>query len=359
MVECPEMAPNDALAPPVAALAPPAPPAALVRLSAVESERLRALLEAAWAPETRRVYRWGWRRWVAWCEATGRQALPAVPEEVAAFVAEAVAGEVVGAGGERSDRRSAPRTPSASAVRTILAAIRWAHETARLPSPTTSIEVKHAWKGASAKLGLAARNPKAPATMDVLERLLGTIDRATPAGKRDAAILLLGFHGAFRRSELAALRWRDVTLTPGGIAIHLPKSKTDQAGKGHTVGVVEVDDPPALCAVRALEEWKEAAAEGATGSAVAASSRIFGVSARTIARLVQRTARAARLDAATFGGHSLRAGFVTEAYRRGASDAEVAGTTRHLSATTLMRYRREADPIAQGASRRMKKPPRT
>jgi integrase len=65
-------------------------------------------------------------------------------------------------------------------------------------------------------------------------------------------------------------------------------------------------------------------------------------------------ALAAGLDPARFGGHSLRAGFVTQAYRDGATDAEIMGTTRHKSTAMLARYRREADPVARGATPRIK-----
>jgi integrase len=323
----------------VADLAVSSPSTALARLAPAEQARVRALLDGAWARETRRAYGWGWRVFLAWCRATGRASLPAAPEEVALFV------EAQLSGGR-----------SAAAIRTMLAALRWIHEAAGWPSPTHDPAVRLAWKAASRALGLGAKRQKTPATMEVLARLVEQVDRMTLAGKRDAGVLLVGFHGAFRRSEIAAIRVEHVREVPGGIAVLIPKSKTDQSGEGETIGIAARGG--ALCAVQAVEEWRTASgvSTGRLFRAFALDGGLretFGGAA--VAGIVKCYATAAGLDATDFGGHSLRAGFVTEAYRRGASDAEIAGTTRHKSMTTLARYRRESDPVARGASRRMKK----
>lgn len=296
-------------------------------LSKEASDRLRAALEGAWSASTRRAYRWGWARFEAWAQEAGRRALPASPETVAAFL---------------TDVAERPKA-SAPALRTALAAIAWAHDLAEVVSPTRAPAVKLAWQSVRAKLGLAAAHKRDPLTLDVLQPLLAAVDRQTPRGKRDAAVILLAFHAARRRAEIAALRASDIRPVPNGIGVYIRRSKTDQEGEGAVVGVKTWPAKPELCAVKALRDWL--ATSKRTGE-----TSLFGIAGKTVDRIIQRCAEKAGLKG-NFGGHSPRAGFVTEAYRRKASDAEIMGTTLHKNTTSLAGYRREADPIAAGASR--------
>lgn len=291
-----------------------------------EAARVRNLVNEAWSKNTRRAYAWGWRVFEEWCVRNDVRPLPADPLRVALFI---------------EDRLSSD--PSAASIRTQLSAIRWIHEMAGFVSPTAHPAVKLAWKSAARKLGTGAKNPKAPATMDVLRQIIRKIDRSTVEGKRDAAMILVGFHGAFRRSEIAAMMPHHFRFVPGGISIFLPRSKTDQAGEGETVGIARHGGE--TCAIDALSAWSEVRLLGPT---------MFGVRPAQVASIVKRYAKASGFDPRLFAGHSLRAGFVTEAFRRGAGEVEIMGSTRHKSATTLARYRREADPIRRGASGRMK-----
>lgn len=319
------------------------PPDPLAILSPAEAERVRALLNSAWAPETRRAYVWGWGVWATWAEAHDKPVFPAPPGAVALWLS---------------------FVESVPTMNTVLAAIRWRHHAARAFSPTDAEEVKMAAKAVKRRLGTASHGAKSAITMDELPRLIAQIDRSTPLGQRDAALILLGWHAALRRSELAALRWNDLAKAPGGIAVTIRRSKTDQEGAGQVVGVESVGDD--LCAVAALAEWRKASREGqADDGPIFRSFETNGrltharLSAKSVAAVVKRYGEAAGLDPRKLGGHSLRSGFVTEAYRRHAGDVEIMGTTRHKNATMLERYRREADPVAHGASRRMRDRNRT
>ncbi|MGT2489218.1 integrase [Methylobacterium oryzae CBMB20] len=148
-----------------------------------------------------------------WCAQFGFRSLPANPEAVAAFiVSEAEAGRAASTLGRR------------------LAAIRYAHKLARAADPTDDEGVRAAMKGARRKVGVAPAQ-KAAATAEILAALLmRTPDTLT--GKRDRALLALGFAGAFRRSELVALDVEDLREDPEGLRVLVRRSKVDQEGRG-------------------------------------------------------------------------------------------------------------------------------
>jgi site-specific recombinase XerD len=163
---------------------------------------------------------------------------------------------------------------------------------------------------------------------------------------RNRAIILLGFAGAFRRSELVALNVGDVEETPEGMLVTLRRSKTDQEGIGRKVAIPRGE---IACPVAALRAWLDAA--GITEGAI--FRRIFNKRAQrvTTARLAARNiasvvkAGAARLgfDPGAFGGHSLRAGFVTSAVKRGANLIKITDVTGHRSLEMLKTYSRDAE----------------
>ena len=323
------------------ALVPRRLPPEAVPLEPERAAAVARLAAGARGASTNRAYAWGWGVFERWCAMEGRIPLPADAETIKSFVASQVA------------RVPAPAWASLGIQ---LAAVSTAHRHARCWNPVSDPDLHDVLTGARRALGVAARAPKAPAAEAELEAMIAGIDRTTLEGKRDAAVLLVGFHSALRRSNLAALECADFSPTPGGLAIHIRRSKTDQTGEGRVIGIAEHGGP--LCAVEALREWWQAA--GITDGLAFRAFAFDGVTvldhfgARTVERIVQRYAAAAGLNPRRFGGHSLRAGFVTEAIRRGAGDAEIMGTTLHASANMLVRYRREADPVARGASRRMK-----
>jgi len=136
----------------------------------------------------------------------------------------------------------------------------------------------------------------------------------TLAGKRDRALVLLGFAGAFRRSELVALRVADVDESQAGLRVIVRHSKTDQEGEGATVAIAR---GAVVCPVKALQEWLEAAgiSSGPVFRAVSKSGAVAeaGLSDRSVANIVKAMVGAVGLDATAFSGHSLRSGFLTSA----------------------------------------------
>lgn len=307
----------------------PTPAGALVPAATVQAEQEAAhafaLNEKASA--TRRAYGSDFAIFATWCRARGAEPLPALPEVVATFLA---------------SQAQAGVRPSTLGRR--LAAIAYAHKLRGITElPTTSETVKATMRGIRRTVG-SAKTKKAAATAEVLERLLATIQADTLTGRRDRALLVLGFAGAFRRSELVALRVEDLAETPKGLRVIVRRSKTDQEGTGQ---VVAIPHGARLYPVATLREWLAAAGitAGPIFRPIAKGSRILDMplSAHAVAKLVKRAADAAGLDARQFSGHSLRAGFLTSAAERGAKPARMMAVSRHKSLDVLMGYVRPVE----------------
>src|SRR4051794_39684033 len=196
----------------------PSPPAGDVRPEPMP-EAGRTYQRRGQEATTVKAYRSDARIFDAWCRAQGLMgSLPASPATVASFlVAEA----------ERGVR--------ASTLGRRAAAIRYAHKLAGQPDPTEGEDVRSALRGVRRTIG-AAQHRKAPATAEVLAAMLSHTP-ATLTGIRDRAIPALGFSGAFRRSELAALDVEDLADDPAGLRITIRKSKTDQEGRGQEIAI--------------------------------------------------------------------------------------------------------------------------
>ena len=163
-------------------------------------------------------------------------------------------------------------------------------------------------------------------------------------GLRDRALLLLGFAGAFRRSELVALDVADLEETDDGYKVTIRRSKTDQEGHGATIAIAR---GVTTCPVKAVKAWLHAAGitEGPLFRPVAKGGRLGAqrLTDKSVCDLVKAYAARLGLKAADFGAHSLRAGFLTSAARRGASVFKMRDVSRHKSMDVLQAYVRDAD----------------
>lgn len=159
------------------------------------------------------------------------------------------------------------------------------------------------------------------------------------AGHRDRALLLVGFVAALRRSELAALLVDRVNEHPNGLVLTIPRSKMNQSGMYTELVVLPRAGNPKRCPVRALDRWLELAAitEGPVFRRVTKGNRpgAKALNPESINQLVQKAVARADMKSEDYSAHSLRAGFVTYAHLRGASDRAIAHQTRHRSLATL------------------------
>lgn len=165
----------------------------------------------------------------------------------------------------------------------------------------------------------------------------------TLTGIRDRALLLLGFAGAFRRSELVALEVNDIERTPEGIKITIHKSKTDQEGQGQ---VIAIPNGVNFRVVDALMSWLNAAGitEGALFRSIKKGGAIqtAALTSRSVANIVKQYAGLAGLTVDDFSGHSLRAGFITSGAEAGADLFKLMEVSRHTHPKTVMGYVRNA-----------------
>jgi site-specific recombinase XerD len=291
---------------------------------ATDLTRAAQLARKEKAAATRRAYRSDFRIFEAWCRGRGVSALPATPETVAAFLT--------------SDVEAGSR-PSTLGRR--VAAIRYGHKLAGQPVPTDDERVKATMRGIRRSLGTAPRK-KAPATAErIIAMALVAGDDVK--GRRDRALLLIGFAGAFRRSELVALNVEDLEESELGFKITIRHSKTDQEGVGQTIAIVRGS---VTCPVAALKAWLEAA--GISTGPVFRSVKKGGVvagrlPAQSVADIVKDYAERVGLDPTLFAGHSMRSGFLTSAAKRGASIFKMMDQSRHRSVETLRGYIRDAE----------------
>lgn len=205
-------------------------------------------------------------------------------------------------------------------------------------------------KGTRRSLGVAP-SQKDPISPSELRTMVQSRPQ-TLQGLRDRALLLLGFAGAFRRSELVGLDVGDVTWGEDGLTVNLRRSKTDQEREGRKVGI-PFGSTPQTCPVRTLRGWLEAAelTEGSLfrpvkGSKVSAAR----LSYKAVARLVKRAAEAAGLEPSRLSGHSLRSGLATAAAKAGKSERSIMAQTGHRSAQMVRRYIRDGELFGENAA---------
>jgi integrase len=243
-----------------------------------------------------------------------------------------------------------------------LAAIRLMHVGAKLSSPHDALEVDEVMRG----IRRAWKRPvaqKAPAVDEEVKQMVDAVEPQTLKGLRNRALLLLGFAGAFRRSELVALDTDHLHERSEGLAVLIASSKTDQEGQGQVVAIPRVPDSP-YCPVQAVSDWLVAA--NISGGPVfrrlhrgdtVGHSRLTD---QSVALVIKTLAAKVGLDPGRYAGHSLRSGFLTSAARNRASIFKMADQSRHKSLDVLRDYVRSEerfdDHAAQGLLRRASGP---
>lgn len=231
-----------------------------------------------------------------------------------------------------------------------LISIRKVHIDKGLPSPVSDHLVKRTMQGIRRTFGVAQRRVKAIVKDDLLEMMV-LIDRQKPMkAARDRALLLVGFAGGLRRSELVGLRCEDLTEFDGGLELLLRRSKTDQEGAGRTVWIPHAKASD-RCPVQGLKRWREMAgiAEGWLFRPVNRHDQVVGtkpLTPQSVALVVKASVKRVRgkVAASKVSGHSLRAGYCTEAAMVGLQPWQIREQTGHKSDVTLARYIR---PVAK------------
>ena len=294
----------------------------------------RDVLAASTAASTARAYRSDWRHFSAWCDELGLESLPAAPDTVVLYLT------------------ALKETHKPATLTRRMASISVNHQAVGYESPTRAAVARKALAGISRTKGTAPA-VKAPITVDDLRTITRDHLPRGAKGIRDRALLLLGFAGAFRRSELVSIDREHIEFVPEGVVVTLPRSKTDQEGAGRKVAI-PCGQHRETCAVRALAAWL-AAARISSGPIFRPMDRHGKIgterlTGKSIATIVKSYMTASGKDPAAYAGHSLRAGFATAAARAGAEERDIMRQTGHRSTVMVRRYIRDGSLFRSNAA---------
>jgi site-specific recombinase XerD len=300
-------------------------------------QKANDLIRAAKAPSTRKAYQSDFRIYDSWCTDHGLTSLPSTPETIALYIASCVVA------------RLAPAT-----IARRLASISKAHQAAGFENSPTSNKhfvVGEVLKGARRTLGVAQKC-KDPLLLNDILRLLAACPKNL-LGLRDRALILIGFAGAFRRSELCAMTTFDLRFSDSGLVINVPRSKADLEQAGEEVAI-PFGEHEESCPIKALREWLAASkvTQGAVFRAVDRYNKVAatGLHRDSIAEIFKTAATRAGINSTNIAGHSVRAGMATQAALNGSSERAIAKTTRHRSRRVLRRYIRPRELFRENAS---------
>jgi len=308
------------------------------RLTSLEEliQKAKTFVAAAKAPATLKAYRNDWRDFESWCRKHQLTALPSTPEAIALYIA---------------DRAS---TLASGTIARRLTSITKAHQAAGFtdsPATTRHFVVGETLKGIRRTIG-TAQHGKAPLVSADIRRIVAA-RRDDLLGLRDAALVLVGFAGAFRRSELAGIHVCVLKFSTDGGVVTVGKSKTDQEGAGREIGL-PFGSSPDTCPVRSLRQWLDSAGirEGPVFRSVGRYGHVSrrGLHSDSIGKLLKRAAGRAGLKVEELGGHSLRAGCVTQAAMNGVREFVIMRQTGHKTIATLRRYIRSGEIFRENAA---------
>ncbi|MDC1127465.1 site-specific integrase [Candidatus Pelagibacter sp.] len=202
-------------------------------------------------------------------------------------------------------------------------------------------------------MGIKRRNGsnqkgKKPLLINDLKTLIKVINDSKEQDERkirDKALLLIGFSGGFRRSELVNIEYEDIEFVSEGVKIFVKKSKTDQSGEGMTKAIPYFENEN-FCPVKALKKWMEIIDYK--------QEKIFNISDKNVALIIKKYANQAGLDGYKYAGHSLRSGFATSTAESGAEERNIMAMTGHKSTEMVRRYIKEANLFKNNALNKIK-----
>jgi site-specific recombinase XerD len=273
------------------------------------------------AVNTQRAYKSDLKNFNDWCLENTQIALPASAETLAAYVTHLA------------------DSCKWATINRKLAAISKFHQLNNLETPTQNRAFRVVMEGIKRSIGI--RQSQAPAfKLNNLKQKIREIETETNANLRDKALLLLGFTGAFRRSELVALNVEDLSFTDEGLIVSIGKSKTNQYGD-YEEKAIFYSPEAVLCPIRTLQSWIQRGSftNGALFVRVRKGDKI------TSDRLTDKTVNdlVKKYFGNEFSAHSLRASFITIAKINGADDSEIMRQSKHKTSAMIQRYTRIED----------------
>ena len=296
----------------------------IIDVRSLEIETIKNLKNSK-ANNTLRAYQSDFKDFSSFCEKNGLSSIPTQPRTVAIYLTHL------------------SKTSKFSTLKRRIASISVVHKLKGHYLDTKHPIIMENLHGIKRTLG-SRQKAKKPILINDLKLIIKVIDKKKI---RDKALILLGFSGGFRRSELVNIHHEDVEFVPEGMKILIKRSKTDQSGEGVFKAIPYFDNQE-FCPVLTLKDYIS------KKISINSEDKIFEISDKSVALIIKKYADKAGLDASKYAGHSLRSGFATTAAEFGAEERNIMAMTGHKTTQTVRRYIHEANLFKNNALNKIK-----
>ena len=293
-------------------------------VKSLELETLKNLKNSK-ANNTLRAYQSDFRDFSAFCAKNGFSSLPTQPKIIALYITHL------------------SKSSKFSTLKRRIASISVLHKLKGHYLDTKHPIIMENLHGIKRTLG-TRQKAKKPILINDLKLIVKAIDEKQI---RDKALILIGFSGGFRRSELVNIHYDDIEFVTEGVKILIKRSKTDQSGEG-SVKAIPYFDNQEFCPVVALKNYVSKKFSNTN------EGKIFNISDKSVALIIKRYAEKAGLDSSKYAGHSLRSGFATTAAEFGAEERNIMAMTGHKTTQMVRRYIQEANLFKNNALNKIK-----
>ena len=294
-------------------------------LKTLEIETLKNLKNSK-ANNTLRAYQSDFKDFTIFCEKNGFSSIPTQPKIIALYIT------------------NLSKSSKFSTLKRRIASISVIHKLKGHYLDTKHPIIMENLHGIKRTLG-SRQKAKKPILINDLKLIIEAIHKEKI---RDKALILTGFAGGFRRSELVSIDYEDIEFVNEGVKILIKRSKTDQTGEG-TIKAIPYFDNQNFCPVIALKNYIEH--KKSTNIKI---GKIFEISDKSVALIIKRYANKAGLDSSKYAGHSLRSGFATTAAEFGAEERNIMAMTGHKTTQMVRRYIQEANLFKNNALKKIK-----
>ncbi len=296
-------------------------------VKSLEIETLKNLKNSK-AENTLRAYQSDFRDFSIFCSKNGLSSLPSQPKIIALYIT------------------NLSKSSKYSTLKRRIASISVIHKLKGHYLDTKHPIIMENLHGIKRTLG-SRQKTKKPILINDLKLIIKAIDKERKEKIRDKALILIGFAGGFRRSELVNICNEDIEFVNEGIKILIKRSKTDQSGEG-IIKAIPYFENHEFCPVLAMKDYIKFKNDNST------ERKIFDISDKSVALIIKRYAQIAGLDASRYAGHSLRSGFATTAAEFGAEERNIMAMTGHKTTQMVRRYIQEANLFKNNALNKIK-----
>ena len=293
-------------------------------VKSLEIETLKNLKNSK-ANNTLRAYQSDFKDFSAFCSKNGFSSIPTQPKIIALYITQL------------------SKTLKFSTLKRRIASISVIHKLKGHYLDTKHPIIMENLHGIKRSLG-SRQKAKKPILINELKLIIKAIDKEK---LRDKALILIGFSGGFRRSELVNIEYDDIEFVTEGVKILIKRSKTDQSGEG-SIKAIPYFNNQEFCPVIALKNYINKKFSNIS------DGKVFDISDKSVALIIKRYAKKAGLDSSKYAGHSLRSGFATTAAEFGAEERNIMAMTGHKTTQMVRRYIQEANLFKNNALNKIK-----